>query len=150
MPLPCRILRTTTMWESACVTRTNHGVTGAASGTRHNMLHIGQIALNISSTAAFQLPREAQRWGKGGGIGSCWRSGETIGARVKGALSNVFQLCLHIYLGVMFKVKKKTHTTEEFCTTFIKIYMARLSHAIFFEGGHGLLVTVLVYQSCKL
>lgn len=28
-----------------------------------------------------------------------------IGARVKGALSNVFQLCLHIYLGVMFKVE---------------------------------------------
>lgn len=105
MPLPCRIFRTTTSASSACVARSNHGGTGAASGTRHVVSHVGLVALNISSTAVFQLSREAQHWGKGVVIGWYWRSGELIGARVKGALSNVFQLCLHIYLGVMFKVE---------------------------------------------
>lgn len=55
--------------ESVCVARSNHGGTGAASGTCHVVWHVGRVALDISSTAAFQLSREAQRWGKAVGIG---------------------------------------------------------------------------------
>lgn len=112
--------------------------TGASTGTRHNVSHIALIALNMSSTAAFQLSREGQHWVMGVGIGWCRRSGQMIGARGRGALSNVFQLCLHIYLGVMFKVENHKQLRNS-AQHFSKSNMAWLRHAILFESRQGLL-----------
>lgn len=64
-----------------------------------------------------------------------------IGATGRGAKSNVYQLCLHIYLRVMFKVENHKQL-RNFAKHFSKSYIAGLRHAILFKGRQGLLCEV--------